>query len=387
MKRVIKKHMKKGLLLFLPLFLTVILRLVWNIDGFADWYATTIFPIFPNTIGRLLSPIPFSIYEWILYILVGFGIFLLFSASFFLLKWIWYQLFIVRRRKRTLSFRRDKPFFPSKKTITTIIYWLAVLASFVLFLLHATDLVNYRRTSVAKDFGLTISPSSLEDLTHLCEQLADELNELSKEIPVDENGLLKLPDSYEKDAKQAMEQLGEQYPAFSGYYPNVKPVTFSRGMSYLNLTGLYSPFTLEANYNKDIPSYNIPYTICHEYAHLKGFIREDEAGFIAYMACSNSSHVVLKYSGTLSAFIYATNALYETGDTKTYQTLFQSLTKQVIRDIQYNSSYWNQFQGKVSEIAESANDQYLKANHQTDGVKSYGRMVDLMLALYHLNEQ
>lgn len=27
--------------------------------GFAQWYATAVFPIFPSTIGRLMSPIPF----------------------------------------------------------------------------------------------------------------------------------------------------------------------------------------------------------------------------------------------------------------------------------------------------------------------------------------
>lgn len=383
MKVVIKKHMRKGLLLFLPLFLTLLLRIFWNQNGFADWYAKTIFPIFPNTIGRLLSPIPFSVYEWILYTIISTGIVLVLLSLFFLIKKLYY-LFIASRRKRgTLSFRQKKPYFPSKKLIFHIFYWIAVLSSFVLFLLHATDLINYRRSSVSKDFGLTVAPSSVSDLTDLCTQLAKEVNKLSKQIPVDEQGLLKLPSSYQEDAKQAMEGLGKQYKAFSGYYPNAKPVTFSRGMSHLNLTGLYSPFTLEANYNKDIPSYNIPYTICHEFAHLKGFIREDEAGFIAYMACINSSNVVLQYSGTLSAFIYATNALYETGDTETYQTIFSSLTEQVERDIVYNSYYWNQFRGKISDIAQSANDQYLKSNHQTDGVKSYGRMVDLMLAFYH----
>lgn len=37
--------------------------------GFAQWYAEYLFPVFPNTIGRLLSPLPFSVYEWVLYAL------------------------------------------------------------------------------------------------------------------------------------------------------------------------------------------------------------------------------------------------------------------------------------------------------------------------------
>ena len=45
--------------------------------GFAQWYAVHLFPLFPNTIGRLLSPLPFSVYEFVLYALVlGFLCFL-----------------------------------------------------------------------------------------------------------------------------------------------------------------------------------------------------------------------------------------------------------------------------------------------------------------------
>lgn len=36
----------------------------------------------------------------------------------------------------------------------------------------------------------------------------------------------------------------------------------------------------------------------------------------------------------------------------------------------------------MKEISNSVNNTYLKANGQEDGVKSYGRMVDLLLAEY-----
>ena len=54
----------------------------------------------------------------------------------------------------------------------------------------------------------------------------------------------------------------------------------------------------------------------------------------------------------------------------------------VRRDFAANSEYWKQFEGKVAEVSQKINDAYLKANDQTDGTKSYGRMVDLLLALY-----
>ena len=283
-------------------------------------------------------------------------------------------------KKTALSFQRKKSSSKFKRWVFSCLYAIGLIGSFATFFLHYADLVQYRRSSVANDFHIEVKERSVSDLSALCESLAEQLNLLSEQIPVDEKGLLKLPSSYASDAKQAMEQLGKQYPSLDGYYPNPKPVTLSHQMSYLNLTGLYSPFTIEANYNDDIAAYNIPYTICHELAHLKGFIREDEAGFIAYVVCTSSDDPILQYSGNLSAFIYATNALYSAGATDDYKTIFSSLSQQVLRDISYNSYYWNQFEGPVATVAENANDTYLKANHQTDGVKSYGRMVDLMLA-------
>ncbi|MFA9381199.1 MAG: DUF3810 family protein, partial [Acetanaerobacterium sp.] len=44
--------------------------------------------------------------------------------------------------------------------------------------------------------------------------------------------------------------------------------------------------------------------------------------------------------------------------------------------------FWAQYQGAVSEVSVSVNNAYLKANSQADGVQSYGRMVDLLLADY-----
>jgi hypothetical protein len=54
----------------------------------------------------------------------------------------------------------------------------------------------------------------------------------------------------------------------------------------------------------------------------------------------------------------------------------------VKNDLMYSSNYWKQFETKVAEISNKVNDSYLKANNQDDGVKSYGRMVDLLLAYY-----
>ena len=248
-------------------------------------------------------------------------------------------------------------------------------------MLTLTCTINYGRTPFGEMAGYEVRDSSVAELEQLCEELAAQANEYASRIPQNGEGGLSLETvDIKGQARAAMTGLGKQYPSLSGYYPTPKGVAFSWGMSHLRLTGMFSPFTIEANYNRDIPDYEIPYTICHELAHLKGWIREDEAGFIAYLACRESQEPALQYSGTLNALSYAMNALYGAGRRESYVRIYDSLPEQAKRDYRASNRYWKQFETKVAEVSTSLNDHYLKANAQSDGVQSYGRMVDLLLA-------
>ncbi len=327
--------------------------------GFAQWYAVHLFPLFPNTIGRLLSPLPFSVYEFVLYALV-----LGFLCFFVVLAW---DLFRCRpKAKRLLS-----GFF-------RLVLW-TVPAIFLMLTLTCT--VNYGRTPFGEAAGYDMRDSSADELEQLCQELAAQANEYASLIPLSGEGGLSLASvDLKEETTAAMARLGKQYPSLAGYYPNPKGVTFSWGMSHLRLTGMFSPFTIEANYNQDIPDYEIPYTVCHELAHLKGWIREDEAGFIAYLACRESQEPALQYSGTLNALSYAMSALYSAGRLESYARIYDSLPEQAKIDYRASNRYWEQFETRVAEVSTSLNDSYLKANAQSDGVQSYGRMVDLLLA-------
>ncbi len=178
-----------------------------------------------------------------------------------------------------------------------------------------------------------------------------------------------------------MKGLGEEFSDLSGFYPMPKPLLVSSILSVQQLCGIYSPFTVEANYNRDMPLYNIPHTICHELSHLKGFMREDEANFIGYMACIRSDDPVFNYSGYLMGWVYAGNAL-AAADWDAYMELRDRLPQKALTDLAYNNAFWDSYDSKVAQAATKVNDTYLKLQDQEDGVKSYGRVVDLMLAYY-----
>ena len=54
----------------------------------------------------------------------------------------------------------------------------------------------------------------------------------------------------------------------------------------------------------------------------------------------------------------------------------------MVRDLAHYNAYWDSFEGPVEEAATTLNDNYLKFNQQESGVKSYGMMVDLILAYF-----
>jgi len=60
-----------------------------------------------------------------------------------------------------------------------------------------------------------------------------------------------------------------------------KPLLASAALSWLGLTGIYSPFTGEPNVNMTVPNPELPFAASHEVAHQRGFAREDEANYLA----------------------------------------------------------------------------------------------------------
>ena len=69
-------------------------------------------------------------------------------------------------------------------------------------------------------------------------------------------------------------------------------------------------------------------------------------------------------------------------DPESYYDLYTKLSPQAAQDLAWNNQFWERFEGPVAEASTQMNDRYLKAHSQEDGVRSYGRMVDLMLAYY-----
>jgi len=244
--------------------------------------------------------------------------------------------------------------------------------------------LNYFRCSFAAYSGLEVEKSSVEELTAMCTDLAAEADRLSTLVSRGQDGGMVMADGFEgscNKVKDGYRALGQEYDGVLRAAASIRPkaVHLSEVMSLCRITGLYSFYTGEANINVDTPQYSIPYTIAHESAHVCGFMREDEANYIAYVVCRASNDAETKYSGTMLALIHTLNALART-DADAWRQVRTNLSPGVQADLALNSAYWKKFDTNVGKVAEKANDTHLKINDQKDGIQSYGRMVDLLLA-------
>ena len=161
----------------------------------------------------------------------------------------------------------------------------------------------------------------------------------------------------------------------------MKPVMLSHYWSYTSTTGMFMPFWMESNVNIDISPDELIFTALHEIAHSYGFARENEANFLAFLVGRSSESINIRYSALLSGFVYLSNALY-TANNDLHQDVYSNLNEKVKSDLNRRNVYWKQFQGPVKKISNKANDIYLKSNAQESGIKSYGEVVDLIVAFY-----
>ncbi len=261
---------------------------------------------------------------------------------------------------------------------------LCITAS-VLFCLFYLDWgFNYSRPSLYMRMGLDVEPRPVEELEALCDDLAIRAVQLREEVDEDENGVFTLPGGYKayfNQIPQAYQALGEQEEIFSRKVYPAKGVIASVGMSYAGISGIFIPFTAEANVNVDQPALLLLSSAAHETAHYLGIAREDEANFVGYLACVQSDMPAIAYSGVMLALINSMNKLYA-ADPDLYSGVRAHYSDGMQRDLVQYSEYWASFEGPVEDKVTEINDNYLKFNQQDSGVKSYGMMVDLLLAYY-----
>jgi len=359
-----KKSWKWYWIAFIPVQWAVY-RLLQNHSVFVEeYYSRGIYPTLSSVLRTLFSWIPFSFGQWLFYLMIAYII---------------WQVF--RLTKKLIRSQKARLAVLGKGLMSFFAYF-----SIIYLIFNVLWGLNYSREPLQQSLDLTVLEPDQARLEALCRHLINTCNELRENTMKDVEHRNNMSSNTSLFAKAEMSYASASlhYELFKYSSPSIKAVAVPQIMSFAGIGGIYFPFTGEANINTHPPRFKLPFTICHEMAHQLGFASETEANFIAYLVCRSSPDTFFQYSGNLAAMRYSMSALYRI-DSMAYRELSKSYSEDIQADLKENREYWQRFRSPFEDISHSINDLFLKANGQEDGVKTYGKMVDLLLADYAVN--
>ena len=256
---------------------------------------------------------------------------------------------------------------------------LAAVAAGVFFAFSLLYAPLYNRATVSAPLGLPEVLVSEENVLAAASFYVQRLNSLSAEMERDADGNILPTHTFGETASLINDRFDcVNAGYFSPYAAVQKAVALSVPMSYLGITGIYFPFTGEANVNVNIPAYALPVTMAHEAAHARGGARENEANVVAYVLCITAEDSYLRYSGLMNAAAVLLNTMED----KEYEVLYGALSAEVRREFANAGDHYAQYEGWLESLSSFVNDLFLKSNGVTGGVRSYGQTVQSLVALY-----
>ena len=333
--------------------------------GAPEWAAKSFRP-FSRAVcsvwSRIFSFVPFSLFELIICAMI-----LAFIITLALLIFRW------RKRLGPWAVRRY---------LAVILLIAGCHAAFFTFAWG----LNYYASPLGELIGLEVREYSQQELYDTALYYLELANETAPLVPRNEDGTADLG-TWEEMTKTAASEYSKQeaFDFGSVYIARPKTLVFWDLASRFNLSGIYWPFTAEANVNPDCSPASPYFSLCHELSHRLGITAEDEANFAAAMICRSSDNAAMRYSGCYMAFLYAYNSLAEVNLSKAYE-LWDMAGEYLKADIIAANKHVAKYAGGVGDkISEAVNDTYLKAMSQPSGVKSYGEVTDLLIAEYLKN--
>ena len=210
--------------------------------------------------------------------------------------------------------------------------------------------------------------------------LAEGVNELSERSGV-ELSYGFLSDALTEAYSPVFAKLELPYSAL----PLGKPIRFSKALSYIGALALYSSPTGEININTEIPTYMIPFTVAHEYAHYLGVGGEGDANLLAFISCESVEDAAVRYSARLTMLEYVLSDLYKI-DRETYTNIYNALDIRVKEDIKEHIAYAKKYESSyILRFFDGLNSLH-GAVWDSDGKSSYSATAG-KIAVYFKNNQ
>jgi len=349
-----KNKLRNGIAFsILPQFLIVRL-LAANPEWIEQFYSKGFYPYISRFFRNLFGWIPFSVGE-ILYTT-------LIILSF---------RYLIRNRKKiktqTLSFVRD----------------CAMVLAVFYFTFNMVWGLNYHRKPLGETLEI-VQTANYEEIKKLTEELVIKTNTLQVQITGDTTKMVEIPYDREEIFEKIIDgydSLDDEIPLLNYQNPNLKKSIYSSMSSYMGIGGYLNPFTNEAQVNQKIPVFRFPVVVAHEIGHQIGYAAENETNLIGYLVTHKNDDIYFQYAASAYALAYCLNAVHRT-DEEAFNTLRTQLNAGLLKNYKELSDFNAAYENPFEPIFQSIFNGFLKANNQTDGVKSYSKVVHLLVG-YH----
>jgi hypothetical protein len=335
-------------------------------------YSTGFWPWISRPFSRLTGLLPFSLVEllaiaWIVWTIVATGI----------------TIRHVRLRQRHV-----------RNALAGGARRIVLHAGLLVFLFYFLWGLNYARPPFEQRQGWPEwEGASTDELIELAELAVTRANDLYIEIhgvpdsgeptPVPED-VRALESSLDYGWAQATRLLVLQ-PAVGQTFGRVKRPLTSELIARFGITGIYSPFTAEANVLGSVPAMRLPHTMAHEKAHQRGITGEADASFLGFVASALSQDPLARYAAAMFASSQLLNSLAG-ADPEAYSRIAGARLPGPKRDLADFVAWANRFNGVADRVATAVNDRYLRANRVPGGVANYGRSVRLIIEYARRNQ-
>jgi hypothetical protein len=265
------------------------------------------------------------------------------------------------------AFRRRSP-WPLGRAVATAITWVA--AGYLWFLLAWG--MNYARRPIESVVPFDPSRIDVAALRALAWRSSDEVNathEAAHATGFPE--VADVPGDLVRGLHRVEQRLGRPRPTTP-----TRPKRTGLGLFFRwsGVDGMHAPFLLETLLNPDLTPAERPAVLAHEWAHLSGYAPEDDASFVGLLAAMEAD-AGARYSAWLAVFDHTVSQLPAVEQ----RALVARLAPGPRAD---RAAIASRLRARVDVVARASwqtYDQYLKAQGVREGVRSYSRVVQLLL--------
>ncbi|MBO4848021.1 MAG: DUF3810 domain-containing protein [Clostridia bacterium] len=326
-----------------------------------SFYSMKLYPVIRNAVSAVTRVVPFCVAELIAAVVI---------AAFVIV--------LIVRLIKLILFRKK-----SLVRLISLIITAALTASYLVLAFYVMWGFNMFRTPVAEKLDLPEREYTVEELYAVCMDLAENAVRLREQVDTDPNGVITGDMNELKESiRLAYAEFGASRPSFKADVPPVKEAACSKFLSKCGIAGIYIFLTEEPLINNNEPFLYSAMDAAHETAHYIGYGREEDANFIAFLVCKDSSDPAVAYSGYMHALQHCSSAL-ASADPALYQRLRATYSNGMLTDLADYSAHYAVYAGTdVWKASNDLNDSYLKLNKEEKGVLSYLEDTALILRYY-----